>query len=194
VYNWRDHRDLFITLGFFCGFIGIGMIYSFAVQGEVSSLLWIGLIISLIYALFYVASFGKLIFNLETNMWSIQKFIFYIPIYTTIGKISDISKIVSIENIDSSSFIARYFSKYHELYVIHFEVWLFRNTDNKVSQYKFLTQRTSNPRIHQQDLNAISILGAGLMEYFQNLEIPIEFEMNPQVFDSEEIAGNERDK
>ncbi len=170
--DWRDHIDqLIISFLFTIGLLAVA-IYLNIIHDNSRIYYYIWPMIGLIVLIFYIFPNSITTFDLEKNLWKIQHYAFF-PIKKFEGSISSLSKIISTEIIDErakSKFSLKKSKYYSDLSVLE--------SNNKGEDKKkiFYSNKTYSYQNFKYNVKQNEKIGIVLENFFQNINISIEFE------------------
>jgi len=172
VRNWRDHIDQIKILSIFTiGLLSIA-IYLNVINNYSQIYYFIWPLIGLILMLFFLVPTSRTTFDLEKNHWKIQYYAIF-PRKKFEGTISSLSKIISTENVDErrKSKISLKKSKYYsDLSVLEL------NNEGESEKKIFYSNTTYSYQNHKYNVKQNEKIGIVLENFFQNLNLSIEYE------------------
>jgi len=172
VRNWRDHIDQIKILSIFIiGLLSIA-IYLNIINNNSQIYYYIWPLIGLILMLFYLIPTSRTTFDLEKDYWKIQYYAIF-PRKKFEGTISSLSKIISTENVDErrKSKISLKKSKYYS------DLSVLGLNNEGVSEKKiFYSNTTYSYQSHKYNVKQNEKIGFVLENFFQNLNISIDYE------------------
>ena len=183
VRNWRDHIDqLIITSLFTIGLLTIA-IYLNIIYNNSRIYYYIWPMIGSIVITFYIFPTSRTTFDLEKDHWKIQYYTIF-PRKKFEGSISSLSKIISSEIIDvrtKSKFSLKKSNYYSDLSVLE------SNNEGESEKKIFYSYKTYSYQSHKYNVKQNEKIGIILENFFQNLNISIEFEKSINHFTNAKI-------
>ena len=172
VRNWRDHIDqLIISSLFTIGLLTIA-IYLNTIHDNSRIYYYVWPMIGLIVLIFYIFPNSITTFDLENNLWKVQYYAIF-PIKKIEGTISSLTNIVSTENVDDrrkSKFSLKKSKYYSDLSILK------SNNENEPEKTIMYSFKTFSYQSHKYNVKQNEKIGYVLEEFFQNLNISIEYE------------------
>ena len=172
VRNWRDHIDQIRISSIFTIGLLIVAIYQNIVHDNTRIYYYIWPLISLILLIYCLFPTSRTTFDLENNFWKIQNYAI-LPIKKFEGTISSLSKLISTESIDErrkSKFSLKKSKLYFDLSIIEL------NAKGESKKKIFFSIKTYSYQSHKYNVRQNEKIGLVLENFFQNLNISIEFE------------------
>ena len=170
--NWQDHLDQIRILSIFTiGLLSVA-IYLNIVYNNSRNYYYIWPLISLILMIYYIVPNSITTFDLEKNLWKIQYYAIF-PIKKYEGTISSLSKIISTENVDErrkSKYSLKKTKYYSDLSVFE------SNKEGESEKKIFYSNKTYSYQSHKYNVKQNGEIGLVLENFFQNLNVSIEFE------------------
>jgi hypothetical protein len=170
--NWRDHIDQIRILSIFIiGLLSVA-IYINIIYDNSRIYFYIWPSIVLIGLIYYIIPTSRTTFDLEKNYWKIQYYAIF-PRKKFEGTISSLSKIISTENVDErrkSKFSLKKSKFYSDLSVLE------SNNKDEIEKKIFYSNTTYSYQTHKYNVKQNEKIGIVLENFFQNLNISIEYE------------------
>ncbi len=181
--NWRDQLDqIKITSLFTIGLLAFA-IYQNITYNFSRIYLFMWFLIALILLIYYIVPTSITTFDLEKNHWKIQHYAIF-PIKKIEGTISSLSKIISTENIDErkKSKLSLKNSKYYsDLSVLESKY------EGKLEKKVLYSCKTYSFHSHKYNVKQNKKIAIVLENFFQNLNLSIEFEKSFNHFTNAKI-------
>ena len=181
--NWRDYMDQLKIISIFTiGLLTIA-IYLNIINKNSKIYYYIWPFICFLLLIYYLMPKSKTTFDLEKNQWNIKKYI-VIPIKTVGGQISSLSKIIATENIDErkkTRFSLKKTEYYSDLSFLELE------NHDKIRKQKLYSYKTYSFNSHKFNATQNEKIGLVLEDFFQNLNLSIEFEKSVKHFKNTKI-------
>jgi len=172
VRNWRDYIDQIKISSIFTIGLLIVAIYQNIVNENTRNYYYIWPLIGLILIIYCIIPTSRTTFDLENNFWKIQYYAI-LPIKKFEGTISSLSKIISTENVDErrkSKFSLKKSKLYSDLSI------LIINAKDESEKRILYSTKTYSYQSHKYNVRQNEKIGLVLENFFQNLNISIEFE------------------
>ena len=172
VRNWRDHIEQIKILSIFTiGLLSIA-IYLNIINDNSQIYYYIWPLIGSILMLFFLVPTSRTTFDLEKNHWKIVYYAIF-PRKKFEGTISSLSKIISTENVDERrkyKFSLKKSKYYSDLSVLE------SINENESEKKVFYSNTTFSYHSHKFNVKQNEKIALVLENFFQNLNISIEFE------------------
>ncbi|QEE16578.1 hypothetical protein DSAG12_02408 [Promethearchaeum syntrophicum] len=172
VRNWRDLIDQIRISSIFTIGLLIVAIYQNIIHNNTRIYFYIWPLISLILLIYFLIPTSKITFDLEKNFWKIQYYAI-VPIKKFEGTISSLTKIISTENIDERKkykYSLKNSKLYSDLSVLE------SNNEGEYKKKIIYSNKTYSYQSHKYNVKQNEKIGIVLENFFQNLNIQIEFE------------------
>ncbi|MHA1522707.1 MAG: hypothetical protein ACTSRK_21285 [Promethearchaeota archaeon] len=177
IINWRDHLDRLIFLSIFLIGTLFGILILFLSSQTVYPYLIIFSAVLGGLLLFYFLWGTSVKFNIEENSCVLTKKLFGIPFIFQRWQISNISKIVSVEMMNSNTNRRNPKKNRKNNYYSSVEIWGFREGQQLPPKLKIFSIKTYNLTQHTKMIEEIRMIVKGVAEYFQKLGLPIDYEL-----------------
>ena len=170
--NWRDHIDQIRILSIFIiGLLSVAIYINIIYENSrIYFYIWPSIV--LIGIIYFIIPTSRTTFDLEKNYWKIQYYAIF-PRKKFEGTISSLSKIISTENVDErrKSKLSLKKSKYYsDLSVLEL------NNEGESEKKIFYSNSTYSYQSHKYNVKQNEKIGIVLENFFQNLNISIEYE------------------
>ncbi|MHA1719988.1 MAG: hypothetical protein ACTSWX_02225 [Promethearchaeota archaeon] len=181
--NWRDYLDQLKIISIFATGLLVIAIYLNITNNNSKIFYYIWPFICFLLLIYYLMPKSKTTLDLEKNQWNIRKYII-IPIKTVGGQISSLSKIIATENIDERKKFK--FSLKKAEYYSDLSFLELKNND-KIRKHKLYSHKTYSFNSHKFNTIQNEKIGSVLENFFQNLNLSIEFEKSVKHFKNTKI-------
>lgn len=176
--EFSDHKEQLLIIFSFSAITVILMVANYISDRYIPRFYFSYLVIFLLIVIYFIFPTSIIIFDLEKNRWDIKKMVYFIPYNHQIGKISDISRIVSYEMVDHRKTKPKSKLSYRKTkYFSSFEIWGFKDSGEEITKNSIYNRTVYIYSSHEKELQENNRIGLSLQEYFTTLKIPIDYEV-----------------